>query len=296
MLISPRILLEDAAKNNYAIGAFNFYNLDTLTAILKAAEKEQSPVIVQIYSSHFLHYNNGTVIAAAALDAVRRSSVPAALHLDHSTTYECILRAIQCGFNSVMFDGSALNIKENIALTSKVREVTKTLDIFSEAELGKIYRIGLSDDHNEFEYTTIEDAILFVNNTKIDSLAPAVGTAHGMYEKEPDINFERIADIAKAVKLPLVLHGGSGIPDKMIVKCIDCGIRKINVGTELKYTWGKETMDRLQAGEKEPITLSGYAIKAVEEIVCRKIRLFGSCNRAAGIFHILSGKAVNKIS
>lgn len=290
MLISPRLLFFNAVKNNYAVGAFNFYNIDTLSSILKAAEAEQSPVIVQIYSSHFLHYDGGAVIAAAALKMIHDSAVPAALHLDHSASFNCILKAIQCGFNSVMYDGSSLELNENILTTTKVVEVAGKLDIFTEAEIGKIVRIGSSDEHDTAAYTTVEDAVELVRKTGVDSLAPAVGTAHGIYKQKPAIRFDLLKEIAEAVKIPLVLHGGSGIPDDMIRESINLGIRKVNVGTELKYMWSKTMLKQLEAGEKEPITLSSHAIKAVEEVVRNKIKLFGSSGMGNEIlrdFHTL---------
>lgn len=290
MLISPKILFSDAIRNNYAVGAFNFYNIDTLSSILKAAETEQAPVIVQIYSPHFLHYNGGGVIAAAALKMIHASTVPIALHLDHSTSFDCILKAIQCGFNSVMYDGSNLNLKENIINTLKVVEVTKSLDIFTEAEIGKIIRIGSPGENENPVYTSVEDAIKLVNKTGIDSLAPSLGTAHGIYKKTPNINFDRLKAISEAVKIPLVLHGGSGIPDDIIRNVIDLGIRKINVGTELKYKWSETMLEMLKKGEKEPIVMSTNAIKAVEEVVRRKIKLFGSTGMGGEImkaFHTI---------
>jgi fructose/tagatose bisphosphate aldolase len=172
-------------------------------------------------------------------------------------------------------------------MAAKVTEIARSLGIFTEAELGKIVRIGSSDENDKPEYTTVEDAVELVGKTGVNSLAPAIGTAHGMYKKEPSIQFDRLKSIAEAVKVPLVLHGGSGIPDEMIRRAIGCGIRKVNVGTELKYKWSETLLENLSSGEKEPIALSGYAIKAVEEVVCRKIRLFGSGGRAAGIFAAL---------
>jgi ketose-bisphosphate aldolase len=288
MFVSPKILLDDSAAKNYAVGAFNFYNLDTLTAILRTAEEEKSPVIVQIYSTHFLHYNDGKLISTAALEAIQDVSIPAALHLDHSTTYECILKAVRYGFNSVMFDGSAFPLQTNIAVTAKVTELAKPLGIFTEAELGKINRAGTSNETDDSDYTKIEDAVTLIKNTSVDSLAPAIGTAHGIYTRTPVIQFERLEQIVKAVKIPIVLHGGTGIPDDMISKCIDLGVRKINVGTELKYMWGKTMLANLKNGEKEPIHLSAEAIKAVQEVVRRKIRLFRSDNKAQDILYRIS--------
>ena len=280
MLISPKILLANALNEDYAVPAFNYYNLDTLMAVIKAAEAERSPVIVAMYFTHFLHYDKGAMIAAASLKKIEETDVPIALHLDHSSNYECVMRAVRCGFNSVMYDGSANPLDENINITKKVVEVAQALDIYTEGELGRIMRVGAEDENDEPEITNVEEAVRLVKETGVDSLAPAIGTAHGMYKKEPTIHFDRLKEIYEAVKVPLVMHGGSGIPDEMIKKSIKCGVRKINVGTELKYMWSNTMREKLNDGEMEPIKLAQSAIDAVQEVAKEKIRLFGSNNRA----------------
>jgi len=236
MLASPRLLLADAEEYGYAVGGFNFYNLDTLFAILEAAEEELSPVILQIYSPYFSFLGTAS-IASAALAAIRNSSINAALHLDHANEYQIIVQALDNGFNSVMIDASHLPLKENIKITSRVVEAAHSIGVFTEAELGRIFRIGSSEDNQTNQLADPEESLIFVKETGVDSFAPAVGTAHGIYKNKPVINFERIKEIRSKINIPLVMHGGSTIPEDMIRQAIACGIRKINVGTELKYKW-----------------------------------------------------------
>ncbi|MGN1007571.1 MAG: ketose-bisphosphate aldolase [Butyricicoccus sp.] len=284
MIASPKILMADAQLRGYAIPAFNYYNLDVLFAILEAAEEEDAPVIVQPYSAYvpFLHYE---VLAKASLEAIAQSKTCAYLHLDHATDYDLIMRCIKSDFGSVMVDGSALPLEENIALTKSVVQVAKSVGIYTEAELGRIFRVGVDDDKMDDgdETARVEDCVRMVEETGVDSLAPAVGTAHGVYTKPPKINFERIEQIRAAVDVPLVLHGGSGTPDEMIRHAIACGISKINVGTELKYAWSAAMKEMFNKGEKEPRICSAYAREQVKEVVKKKLRLFGTSGRGAGV-------------
>lgn len=279
MLASPKVMLEDARKKGYAIPAFNYYNLDVLFAALEAAEEEDAPVIVQPYTVYvpFLHHE---VLAKASLEAIAQSKTCAYLHLDHATDYDMIMRCIKNHFTSVMVDGSAHPLEENIALTKSVVQVAQAVGVYTEAELGRIFRVGV-DDHAESDDETaqVEDCVRLVEETGVDSLAPAVGTAHGVYTKPPKIHFERIREIRAAVDVPLVLHGGSGTPDEMIQEAISCGISKINVGTELKYAWSGAMKEMLDKGEKEPRICSAYAREKVKEVAKRKLRLFGTSGR-----------------
>lgn len=284
MLGSPKVMLEDAKAKGYAIPAFNYYNLDVLFAALEAAEEEDAPVIVQPYSAYvpFLHYE---VLAQASFEAIVQSKTCAYLHLDHATEYDLIMRCIKDNFTSVMVDGSALPLEENIALTKSVVDVAKAVGVYTEAELGRIFRVGVDDDKMDDgdETARVEDCVRMVEETGVDSLAPAVGTAHGVYSKPPKINFDRICEIRDAVSVPLVLHGGSGTPDEMIQKAIACGISKINVGTELKYAWSAAMKEMFEKGEKEPRICSAYAREKVKEVAKAKLRLFGTSGRKKDI-------------
>lgn len=284
MLASPKVMMADAQMRGYAIPAFNYYNLDVLFAVLEAAEEENAPVIVQPYTAYvpFLHHE---VIAKATLEAIKQTRTCAYLHLDHATDYDMIMRCIKADFTSVMVDGSALPLDENIALTKSVVQVAKSVGTYTEAELGRIFRVGVDDDQMDDgdETARVEDCVRMVEETGVDSLAPAVGTAHGVYTKPPKINFDRIEQIRAAVDVPLVLHGGSGTPDEMIRRAIECGISKINVGTELKYAWSAAMKEMFDKGEKEPRVCSAYAREKVKEVARKKLRLLGTSGRNGSV-------------
>jgi len=148
-------------------------------------------------------------------------------------------------------------------------------------------RVGVDEELADDEYANVEESVRLVKETGVDSLAPAVGTAHGVYTKPPKINFERIKEIHDAVSIPLVLHGGSGTPDEMLLQAIDCGVRKINVGTELKYAWSEAMKEGLEKGEKEPRVLSAYAREQVKEVARKKLRLFGASGKNSEILRSL---------
>jgi len=279
MLVSSKTLLAEARKQGYAVGAFNYYNLDTLFAVIEAAEEERAPIIAQLYTLDFLTHK-GTAIAAATLEAIKESPVPIAFHLDHCNSYEYIVKALVSGFNSVMIDASKTPLEENIALTAKVVELAHYAGVFTEAELGPITRVGIDEPEDYENLADVDGCRRLVSETGVDSLAPAVGTAHGIYTSEPKIDFDRLANIAKAVDVPLVLHGGSGIPDAMMRKAISCGISKINYGTLLKHTWSKTMKACLDEGELEIRKMIPVARAAVKEVAREQIRLFGSSGKA----------------
>lgn len=280
MYIPARELLEKAQKEHYAVAAFNFYNLDTLMAEIEAAEEEHSPVIVQIYADHFVYYSGGGLVARAALQLIEETKIPVYLHLDHSSNCELIHHAIDLGFHSVMYDGSALPLEENIAAAKKIVEEAHAKGSFTEVELGRIGRISGEMDVVFDDCTSVEEAVHLIAESGADSLAPAIGTAHGIYKTAPKLNFHRLEEINRAVNVPLVLHGGSGIPDDIIRRSIEAGIAKINVGTELKYKWSDTMNHELELGGKEPIKLGKKAKEAVKEVAKAKLRLFGSSGRA----------------
>lgn len=278
MIITPSQLLQHAQEEHYAVPAFNFYNLDGLFAALEAAEEENAPVIVEIYHAYypFLHQS---VICSAVQEALHRTKIYTYLHLDHAVEQQVLEEAIQDGFQSVMADGSELPLEENIAFTKGIVKKAKAKNVFTEAEVGRVIRIGAPDSGQE-ALAKVEDCVRLAAETGVGSLAAAVGTAHGMYKAPPKIDFQLIRNISSAVKIPLVLHGGSGIPAEAIQEAIRSGIVKINVGTELKYAWSAAMMNGLLQGEKEPRILSAYAREQVKEIARQKIRLFGASGKS----------------
>lgn len=278
MIISPQTLLQDAKEKRYAVPAFNFYNLDILFAALEAAEEENAPVILEIYHVYypFLHKK---VIADAVLEALRSASVHCYLHLDHATDPAVILDAMDAGFQSVMIDASLKPLEENIAMTKSVVTEAKRRGVFTEAEIGHVPPAAEISDPCQLHLAEADECRRLVQETQVDSLAAAVGTAHGVYRMAPKIDFQRIRDIAGVVNVPLVLHGGSGTPDEAIRTAVSCGITKVNVGTELKHAWSKAMRAGLDAGELEPRILSAGAREAVKEVARQKIRLLGAAGR-----------------
>lgn len=282
MIISPRTLLRDAKEKHYAVPAFNFYNLDILFAALEAAEEENAPVILEIYHVYypFLHKK---VIADAVLEALRSASVHCYLHLDHATDPAVILDAMDAGFQSVMIDASLKPLEENIAMTKSVVAEAKRRGVFTEAEIGHVPPAAEISNPCQLHLAEADVCRRLVQETQVDSLAAAVGTAHGVYRMAPKIDFQRIRDIAGLVNVPLVLHGGSGTPDEAIRTAVSCGITKVNVGTELKHAWSKAMRAGLDAGELEPRILSAGAREAVKEVARQKIRLLGAAGRNAAL-------------
>jgi len=282
-LVTVNELLEKAEKGGYAVGAFNCNNMEIVQAIIDAAEAENSPVIIQA-SQGAIKYAGLEYIMALVNVAAKNTKVPVAMHLDHGTSFEQVMQCIRYGFTSVMIDGSKLPLEENIALTNKVLDVARAVGVSVEAELGKIG--GTEDDihvdDKDALYTNPEEAKTFVEQTGVDSLAIAIGTAHGQYKGEPKLDFERLEKIRSIVDVPIVLHGSSGVPDEAIKKAISLGVRKVNIDTNIREAFVKGVRAVLAADAKEidPRKVLGPAKKEMTEIIREKIRLFGSSGQA----------------
>ncbi len=239
-LVRSKELLLDAQKNHYAVGAFNVENMEMMQAVIAAAEAENAPVILQTTPST-LKYADTSLYSAMAKAVAQKTFVPVAIHLDHGSSAELCEKAAKDGYTSLMIDGSKLPLDENIALAKQVVEMAKTFDICPsvEAELGKLG--GKEDDlevkEGEDTCTDPVEAVKFVEESGIDSLAVAIGTAHGFYKGEPKLEFERLAEINKVVSVPLVLHGTSGVSDEDVKKAISLGICKVNFATELRVAY-----------------------------------------------------------
>ena len=239
-LVNTKQMLLDAQKNHYAIGAFNVENMEMMQAVITAAELEKLPVILQTTPST-LKYADTALFAAMAEALAKKASVPVAMHLDHGSSFELCEMAAKDGYTSLMIDGSKLPLQENIELAKKVVELAKTFAYAPtvEAELGKLG--GKEDDlevkEGEDMCTDPEEAIEFVEKSGVDSLAVAIGTAHGFYKGTPKLEFERLAAIRDAVSVPLVLHGSSGVPDEDDKKAITLGVCKVNFATELRVAY-----------------------------------------------------------
>lgn len=282
-LVPMTAFLEDAKKNRYAVGQFNLNNLEFTQAITEAAIEEKSPVIFGV-SEGAMKYMGLDYTVAMAKAAAERAGVPVALHLDHGSSFEVVMKCIRAGFSSVMFDGSHHSYEDNIRLTKQVVEAAHAVGVSVEGELGTIGGVEdeLSVDEEDATLAKPQEAIRFWEETKVDYLAIAVGTAHGMYKGEPKIHFNIIEEVAKGIGAPIVLHGGSGVPDEAITKAVSLGVGKINVNTENQVACTEAIRQVLTAkpNEIDPRKYLGPAREAIKEVVKGKMRLFGSSNRA----------------
>ena len=274
MLVNLQTILKDADEKGYAVPAFNVYNMETVMGVIKAAEEQRSPVIMQFYSrlatTGFADY-----LAPVILQAAKKASVPVCMHLDHGAGYEPAAIALQNGATGIMVDFSQLSLEENIEKTSKAVNLLSVMNIGVEGEIG---HIGKAADGVPTDYTTVEEAKKYVEGTGVSALAIAVGTAHGRYKQAPVLAIDRIKEIKKAIGTPLVLHGGSGVPDEQIKLAVKAGIRKINFGTDLCYSF----LDKVFETDKNKIAIDLFMygpIDAVKDFAVSKIQLLGANDR-----------------
>ncbi len=254
-----------------ALLAANFYNFETLAGILKAAKELNEPIILQLSESS-INYLGLEVAAKLARAGLSQFGVEGWLHLDHGATPELALRCLNAGFDSVMIDGSEKPFEENIRITSLVVEMAKSFGANVEAELGFIAKLGQEQDSDGF--TRPEQTRDFVAQTGVDALAVAIGTAHGFYKQEPKLDLERLSQIKSITAVPLVLHGGSGIPDEMLRNAISRGIVKVNLATDSKNAFIKELKNVLfNTDEIDLRKTFPPAIEAVKELILRKMKL-----------------------
>jgi len=225
-------ILREGFKKGYGVVAANVFNYETIKWAIEEAEVLQKPLIIGFYPG-WKHFIDVDVVAEITRACAKKVKVPIGLHLDHSTDFAEIVQAMKAGYSSVMYDGSVLPFDENVKNTAEVVKVAKTLDIDVEAELG---HVGSAAEASDFEdaakFTSPEDAAVFLERTGCSSLAVAVGNAHGNYVRLPNLDIPRIQAIKEAVGIPLVLHGGSGIPDEQVQAAVKVGIAKMNVATE----------------------------------------------------------------
>jgi ketose-bisphosphate aldolases len=227
-----RDLLQDARKRKYAVGGFNVFNFETLSAVMEVAQELRTPLVLGIPERLFKFVDVDT-LSAAMVRAAQKAPVPVALHLDHGHTYEGVLRAIRWGFTSVMFDGSALPLAENLKKTKEITRIAHTLGISVEGELGYVGFCDSNSDIRDDNIVTADIAADFVGTTKVDALAVAVGNNHGAYRGSPRLNFSRLGELNQAAGVPLVMHGGSRLSREDFRGSINAGISKINVATDM---------------------------------------------------------------
>lgn len=280
---STKDMLLRAKKGNYAIPAFNIHNLETFQVVVETAASLKSPVIIA-GTPGTIDYAGPDYIVAMASVASEKYDIPIAIHLDHFEKPSLIKEHIKTGFKSSMIDASHLSFEENIKTVLDVVNFAHKYDATVEAELGKL--VGVEDDlivdENEGAYTDPDAALEFVERTNIDSLAIAIGTAHGLYKGTPKLDFDRLIKIKEKVSVPLVLHGASDVPDELVKKAISLGICKVNVATDLKIPFSNAVKEYFIANPKanDPRKYMTPGKEAMRKIVEHKILLCGSNNKA----------------
>lgn len=283
MLMNMTELLEVAQKHHFAVPAFNIGSAMILRGVIEKAEEKQAPVILAIHPDELSFIQDSfieTVIAEAS-----KSKVPMVIHMDHGATFEQVMRAIRCGFTSVMIDASKDSYEDNIAITKKVVEVAHPLHVSVEAELGTIGTTGTSAEGGAAEiiYTDPTQAKDFIEKSGADTLAVAIGTAHGIYpkDKKPELKLELLKKIKEEVDVPLVLHGGSSNPDKEIKESVEIGISKINISSDIKVAFYTKCREVLAANPSliEPNAIYPPCIEAMKEVIEYKMNLFNDIDK-----------------
>ncbi|EFM08557.1 MULTISPECIES: class II fructose-bisphosphate aldolase [Paenibacillus] len=283
-LVSMKDMLNKGLKEGYAVGQFNINNLEWTQAILAAAEEEKSPVILGVSEGAARYMGGFTVVTAIVKSLIEemKITVPVAIHLDHGSSFEKCKQAIDAGFTSVMIDASHDPLEDNIRITKQVVEYAHERGVSVEAELGTVG--GQEDDviAEGVIYADPKECFELVERTGIDCLAPALGSVHGPYKGEPNLGFKEMEEICQTIKLPLVLHGGTGIPTEHIKRSISLGTAKINVNTENQIAFTKVAREILSndAEVYDPRKFLAPGREAIKQTVAGKMREFGSSNKA----------------
>lgn len=284
MLMNMKELLAVADKNEFAVPAFNIGSEAILKGVVESADEKNAPVILAIHPTELEFLGDSFI--KTCIEEAHKSPVPMVIHLDHGGKFEEILRAIRCGFTSVMIDASHMSYEDNIAITKKVVEVAHPLNVSVEAELGTIGTTGESYEGgaDDIIYTDPAQAKDFIEKTGIDTLAVAIGTAHGIYpkDKKPELKLDLLKTIRDTVDIPLVLHGGSSNPDEEIAQSVKIGISKINISSDIKFAFYKKCREVLSEnpGWIEPNAIYPPCIKTMREVVEFKMQLFNDIDKA----------------
>jgi fructose-bisphosphate aldolase class II len=285
MLTTGKAILDVANEHSFAVPAFNISDWAMFQGIVEISEETNAPLLVAIHPDEVRHI--GREMITGIIERSHRSSVPIAIHWDHGATYEQILEAIRFGFTSVMIDGSLKLFEENVAISRKVTDSAHALGLSVEAELGTI---GANDSYAEagsaeIIYTDPDDAVTFVEQTGVDSLAVAIGTFHGLYPAhlKPELKLDLLKEIKSRVSIPLVLHGGSGNPDDEIREAARIGINKINISTDIKIAYHDKMREVLGNDPKmrEPNAIQPACIEAMKVVAAQKIELFGAAGKGS---------------
>lgn len=279
MLVNMKQLLEVAKENKFAVGAFNVADSNFLRVVVEEAEKNNAPAIIAVHPTE-LDFTKDDFFQYV-LARIKNSPVPFVLHLDHGDNMGDVMRAVRCGFSSVMIDGSLLPFEENIRVTKEVVDVCHKLGVSVEGELGTIGKTGNSIEGgvSEIIYTKPEEAEEYISRTGVDTLAVAIGTAHGIYpkDKEPKLRLDILKEIKDLVNIPLVLHGGSANPDAEIAAAVEIGIQKVNISSDYKYAFYKKCREIPSTTELwDANAIYPDCIDAAKEVVKYKMELFES--------------------
>lgn len=280
-LVSMKEMLQKARKEHYAVGSYDIFDIGSIEAVIEVAEKQKSPTILMI-SEGFKKFFNNEIISMVCKKMAAESSVPIALLLDHGQSYEYCITALRNGFSSIMIDASKYPLEQNIMITKKVVGACKHLGISVEGELGHAGTASKLCTADDDSYKTDpEEVKKFVAETEVDALAVSIGNAHGVYNKVPKIDHARLIQLNEASKVPLVLHGGSGISDDDLRVVIKEGICKINVFTEMSLQAIANIKELVNTGEYKMVVNFSTAIKAgVKEVVAKRNEVFGSIGKA----------------
>lgn len=289
-LVSMPEILKDAKTKKYAVGCFNALNIEMVRGIIEACEEENSPVILCHAEVH-LKYTSLEEIAPVLLNAATYAKVPVAVLLDHGKTFDVLIKAMKLGFNAVMYDGSSLRYEDNVANTREIIKIARAMGVSVEAELGRVPRPisggaeGYDDDSIVDDYSLYTDPLKaeeFAEHTGVDALAVAIGTSHGIYLKTPKLDFEKLKEIVARVKVPLVMHGGSGLSDDDFKNSIHNGICKINYYTDMALKAARRIKSFLNEADGNVFyhNIMLVAKDSFKEAVKNTLRIFGSNGKA----------------
>lgn len=277
MLANLNDVLLDAQKNHYGVGLFNATDTDMLEAVISAAEELRSPVIIGT-AEVLLYAGDLPLIAPAMVAAAKRATVPVVVHYDHGLTFDRCMQALKLGFTSIMFDGSTMPEDENLAATREIVKIAHSFGATVEGEIGHVGEAATGDGDTDDMYTTPEEAAHFVEQTGVDALAIAIGTAHGAYKTKPKLDIERLKAIRAKIDTPLVLHGGSGLSDDDFKNTVKHGIAKVNIFTDLCVA-GLEGSNEGYTKGLSYLDTRNLKVEKMKEAVKNKMMLFGSNGR-----------------
>lgn len=276
MLVNSKKMLKEAKRKKKAVFHFNINNLEWAKCILEECDRLNAPVILGVSESAVNYMGGYNVVAALCYSLISDLNIKTdvCLHLDHGKSVESCIKAIDAGFNSVMIDGSLKPLQENIEMTKEVVLYAKNQDVSVEAEIGLMGSIE-GDNLKLGTNTNLEDCINFVCETGIDSVAASVGTVHGIYKGELNIDYQLIKKLSEELTVPLVLHGGSGLSNDTLKKCVEAGITKININSSIQAAWSEEVRKYLKENPNviDPRKIIGSGYKSIKEVVASKINI-----------------------